>query len=55
MDKINLFQKELNSLKKQKNKKGQPGQIVKYIVDNGTYDVYNPIHNGDKLIFVIKK
>ena len=55
LDKINLFQKELNSLKKQKNKKRQPGQIVKYIVDNGTYDVYNPIHNGDKLIFVIKK
>ena len=54
-DKIKLFEKELNLIKKQKNKKRQPGQIVKYIVDNGTYDVYNPIHNGDKLIFVLKK
>ena len=50
-----MFEKELNSTKKQKNKKRKLGQIVKYIVDNGTYDVYNPIHNGDKLIFVIKK
>ena len=54
-DKIKLFQKELDKIKKKKNKKSEPNQIVKYFVDNGTYDVYNPIHNGDKLIFVLKK
>ena len=54
-DKIKLFQKELDKIKKKKNKKNEPNQIVKYIVDNGTYEVYNPTHNGDGLIFVLKK
>jgi len=36
------FQKELNSLKKQKNKKKGNGDIIKCDVENGIYDVYNP-------------
>ncbi len=53
-DKVKSFQKELNKLKKQKKRK-EDGSIVKYTVDNGTYDVYRPEYNGEGLIFVLKK
>ena len=55
LENINSFQKELNLTKKQKNKKKGIDDIVKYNVDNGIYDVYNCEHNGDILIFVLKK
>jgi len=53
-DKVKSFQKELNKLKKQKKRK-EHGSIVKYTVDNGTYDVYGSEYNGGRLIFVLKK
>ena len=62
------FQKELNSLKKQKNKRKGNGDIIKCDVENGIYDVYNPVirvaddeYEGKKhpqynsFIFVIKR
>jgi len=62
------FQKELNSLKKQKNKRKGSGDIIKCDVENGIYDVYNPVirvaddeYEGKKypqynsFIFVIKR
>ena len=55
LENINSFQKELNLTKKQKSKKKGIDDIVKYNVDNGIYDVYNCEHNGDILIFVLKK
>jgi len=53
-DKVKSFQKELNKLKKQKKRK-EPGSIVKYTVDNGTYDIFRPEYKGGGLIFVLKK
>ena len=53
-DKVKSFQKELNKLKKQKKRK-EHGSIVKYTVDNGTYDVFRPEYKGGGLIFVLKK
>ena len=53
-DGVKSFQEELNKLKKQKKKK-EHGSIVKYTVDNGTYDVFRPEYNGGGLIFVLKK
>ena len=40
-DKLKLFQKELNLIKKQKNKKKGNGDIIKCEVENGEYNVYN--------------
>jgi hypothetical protein len=51
---VKSFQEELNKLKKQK-KRMEEGSIVKYTVDNGTYDVFRPEYNGGGLIFVLKK
>ena len=53
-DKVKSFQKELNKIKKQK-KRNEHGPIVKYTVDNGTYDVFRPEYKGGGLIFVLKK
>tara|TARA_Y100001935_G_C17148610_1_gene429272 strand:+ start:598 stop:738 length:141 start_codon:yes stop_codon:yes gene_type:complete len=36
-------------------KRMEHGSIVKYAVDNGTYDVYRPEYKGGGLIFVLKK
>jgi len=55
LENIKTFQKELDLIKKQKNKKKGIDDVVKYYVDNGIYDVYNCSHNGDKLIFVLKR
>jgi len=62
------FKKELISLEKQKNKKKGRGDIIKSEVDNGIYNVYNPVirvaddeYEGKKypqynsFIFVVKK
>jgi hypothetical protein len=65
---INDFQKKLNLIKKQKNKKKGKGDIIKYVVENGTYNIYNPVirvedikgyggkkySNYDSFILVIK-
>jgi len=40
-DELKIFQKELNLIKKQKNKKKGDGDIIKCQVENGEYDVYN--------------
>ena len=66
--KIIDFQKELNSIKKQKNKKNGLGDVIQCSVENGVYEVYEiPIrisdeeYEGKKIpringaIFVIKK
>jgi hypothetical protein len=44
---IKDFQKKLNLIKKQKNKKHGKGDIIKYKVENGVYDVYNPSIRAD--------
>ena len=67
-EEIKIFQKELNSIKKQKNKKKGSGDIIKCDVENGIYNVYNPYirvaddeYEGkkypqqDSFIFVVKK
>ena len=41
-NKIRIFQKELDIIKKQKNKKKGMGDIIKCNVENGTYSIYNP-------------
>ena len=40
-DKLKIFQKELNSIKKQKNKKKGSGDLIKCQVENGIYNVYD--------------
>ena len=40
-DKLKKFQKELNLIKKQKNKKKGLGDVIKCQVENGTYNVYH--------------
>ena len=40
-EKLNLFKKELDLIKKQKNKKEGYGDVIKCNVENGIYNVYN--------------
>ena len=54
-DEILLFEKELKSIKNKKNKKKGIGNIVKFEVDNGTYNIYNSEYKNDLLIFILKK
>lgn len=49
------FQKELNLIKKQKNKKKGMGDIIKCNVENGTYNVFNPDIRGADEIYEGKK
>ena len=47
---IKIFEKELNKIKKQKNKKKGLGDVIKCEVENGIYDVYNcPIRGEDEI------
>ena len=47
---IKIFEKELNQIKKQKNKKKGFGDVIKCEVENGIYDVYNcPIRGEDEI------
>ena len=46
-DELKLFQKELNSLKKQKNKKKGSGDLIKCQVENGIYNVYHTEIRGE--------
>lgn len=47
---IKIFEKELNKIKKQKNKKKGHGDVIKCEVENGIYDVYNcPIRGEDEI------
>ena len=48
-EEIKDFQKKLNLIKKQKNKKQGKGDIIKYDVENGVYDVYNPLIKADDI------
>ncbi len=41
-EEIKNIQKKLNLIKKRKNKKKGKGDIIKYDVENGIYNVYNP-------------
>jgi hypothetical protein len=67
-EEIKNIQKKLNLIKKQKNKKNGKGEIIKYTVQNGIYNVYNPsikvedteykgkkYPNYDSFILVVKK
>ena len=49
------FQKQLNSLKKQKNKRSGNNDIIKCDVENGIYDVYNPDIRAEDEIYEGKK
>ena len=49
------FQKELNLLKKQKNKKKGMGDIIKCNVENGIYNVYHPAIRGEDEIYEGKR
>ena len=40
-EKLNLFKKELELIKKQKNKKKGFGDVIKCNVENGIYNVYH--------------
>ena len=48
-EEIKDFQKKLNLIKKQKNKKKGKCDIIKYDVENGVYDVYNPLIKADDI------
>lgn len=48
-EEIKDFQKRLNLIKKQKNKKKGKCDIIKYDVENGVYDVYNPSIRADDI------
>ena len=48
-EEIKDFQKKLNLIKKQKNKKKGKCDIIKYDVENGVYDVYNPSIRADDI------
>ena len=42
-EKLKAFQKELNLIKKQKNKKKGLGDVIKCQVENGIYNVYHTV------------
>ena len=48
-EEIKDFQKKLILIKKQKNKKNGKGDIIKYDLENGVYDVYNPSIKADDI------
>jgi hypothetical protein len=48
-EEIKDFQKKLNLIKKQKNKKQGRGDIIKYDVENGIYNIYNPSIRADDI------
>ena len=48
---IKIFEKELNQIKKQKNKKKGFGDVIKCEVENGIYDVYNCHIRGEDEIY----
>jgi hypothetical protein len=48
-EEIKDYQKKLNLIKKQKNKKNGKGDIIKYDVENGIYDVYNSSVRADDI------
>ena len=54
-EKIQSFQKELNLIKKQKNKKKGMGDIIKCNVENGIYNVYHPAIRGEDEIYEGKR
>jgi len=54
-EELRLFQKELDLLKKQKNKKKGDGDIIKCHVENGMYDVYHTDVGSSTGVLVLKK